>query len=238
MILLIIVIVLLALGALVLINLLALRSNKDFLATYWKNQNANAAKENELIYVVLGDSTAQGVGAKLPQHSYPSLIASWLEKQTARPVRIVNLSVSGAKAADVFDKQMPEMLRLGPPHIVTLCVGANDLDNFSTDDFDAKMKEIVRALPRETYVATLPSFGGRGSSQDWKAEEASKLIVNAVHTTNHHAVDLYSQTKGNKGFRYHAADLYHPNARAYASWAVIFEKAMAERIPELIQLKK
>jgi len=215
-----------------------LKRSVPMLKAHWEAHNNDAPKENELIYVVFGDSTAQGVGTKLVHQSYPSIIAEWLEKQTARPTRIINLSVSGAKVSDVFQEQLPAMFRLGPPHIVTIAIGANDLDHFVPEEFESTMQDIVRALPRESYVATLPTFGGRHKSQDWKAEEASKIIRNAVKGTNHHLVDLYTETSGNKGLRYHAADLFHPNHKAYKAWALAFEKVMAERIPQLLILKK
>ena len=222
-----------------LVRLLVLRLSVNHLKTYWLNQNQKQPVQNELIYVVLGDSTAQGVGATYPIFSYPSLIAKWLQKQTARPVRVINLSVTGANAKDVFTQQIPQMYRIGPPHIVTVCIGANNVKNFHAEQFESEMKSIVMALPRESYVANVVSFTGLHSAKDWKAVQAGDLVRRCVSTTNHHFVDLHTETASNKSLlRHFAADMFHPNARAYKKWAIAFEKAMAERIPELIQLKK
>lgn len=201
---------------------------------YWTTSNALPATDDQLIYVALGDSTAQGIGAGDPKKSYPYLVKDWLEKETGRSVKLINLSVSGAKVADVQKYQLAELYHLPKSHVVTVSVGANDIATFRADDFEKQMDEVVRALPRESYVATLPAFTGRAKKQDWKCVQANKFLVPMLATTNHHLVNLYKATSANKGPWYFAADWFHPNARAYRVWAKAFEIVMAERIPELL----
>jgi acyl-CoA thioesterase-1 len=221
-----------------LIKLLYLHITKYTFKSYWLKHNQKTATDGELIYVVLGDSTAQGIGAISPKQSFPYLVARWLQKQTGRPVRIINLSLSGAKVQNVIQDQIPQLNRIGPPHIVTVAVGANNIFKFNAESFESQMRTLLMMLPRESYIATVPSFGGFWQSQDWKCVQASQLIEKLVKATNHHTADMYNDTHSHTNVFDYAPDIFHPNARAYKKWAVTFEKAMAQRIPELIQLKK
>ncbi|MHB8274889.1 MAG: hypothetical protein ACYDC9_09005 [Dermatophilaceae bacterium] len=61
------------------------------------------------MYVTLGGSAAQGVGASSPRRGYVSLVAEQLSRSTGRPVRVINLSRSGARVRDVVDEQQPRL---------------------------------------------------------------------------------------------------------------------------------
>src|ERR1700742_1720371 len=75
-------------------------------AEAWQERNLEALASADPLWVVLGDSLSQGVGAS-------SIGNSWvLETQRAladRGVRyrIVNLSFSGARISDVLSRQIP-----------------------------------------------------------------------------------------------------------------------------------
>ena len=204
---------------------------------FWDKQAKKPAQQDELIYFVLGDSTAQGIGAMRAKQSYPYLVAMWLQKQSARPVRIINFSVAGAKLQDVFTDQLPKLSQYSPPHIVTISIGSNNMKDFNAESYEVQFKQIIMALPKESYVANVPSFGGPWQKLDWKAQQAGELMGRHLKTTNHHLVDMYSATKAFGSYLDFAADTFHPNARAYKKWALTFEKVMAERIPELIVVK-
>ncbi|MGJ7440359.1 SGNH/GDSL hydrolase family protein [Aquipuribacter sp. MA13-6] len=57
-----------------------------------------------LLYVALGDSTAQGVGASRPDRGYVGLLAQRLRERTGTAVQVINLSSSGARIHDPTDR--------------------------------------------------------------------------------------------------------------------------------------
>lgn len=220
-----------------LLKLGLLKIQKERYKDFWLQNNQQNNLDNQLVYYCLGDSAAQGIGASSPKNSYPMLVKEWLEKQTARPVKLVNLSVSGAKLNDVLENQLPQIYRGEKPHIVTVCVGANDISGYNGESFSNQFKTLVRILPPQSYIADLPSFTGVAKSSEWKVVQANQFVHSALNGTNHHLVKLHDATLNNRGWKYFAADYYHPNSRGYKAWSLAFQIAMAERIPELIQIK-
>ena len=61
------------------------------------------------LWVVLGDSTAQGLGALSPDGGYVGQVLAELRRQTGLPWRVLNLSVSGSLTRDVLGAQLPVM---------------------------------------------------------------------------------------------------------------------------------
>ena len=206
--------------------------------TSWQNITVKPTPKDALVYIVLGDSTAQGIGSNQLTSSYPYRTAKWLHKQTGRQVAIKNFSVSGATVADVVRGQLPKMQMSDIPNIVTVSVGSNDIAKFVAERYEADMRTLLSALPKETYFALIPTFSGRHSKLDWRVQEANKITARLLVATNHHLVDIYSATGAMKGLGLHAADLYHPSTKAYKTWAFTFQGCMAERIPELIYQKR
>ncbi len=206
--------------------------------TSWQNIAAKPTPEGALVYIVLGDSTAQGIGSNQLTSSYPYRTAQWLHKQTGRQVAIKNFSVSGATVADVVRGQLPKMQMSEIPNIVTVSVGSNDIAKFEAERYESDMRTLLSAIPKETYFALIPTFNGRHAKLDWRVQEANKITVRLIAATNHHLVDIYSATGAMKGLGLHAADMYHPSTKAYKTWAYTFQAVMAERIPELISQKR
>lgn len=55
-------------------------------------------QQGTLTYVALGDSAGVGVGVDDPAQGYVGVIAKRLAETTGQTVRVVNLSVTGAKS--------------------------------------------------------------------------------------------------------------------------------------------
>jgi lysophospholipase L1-like esterase len=96
-----------------------------------------------LTYVVLGDSTAAGIGG-----TYASGIAVSTARHLAQhnTITMTNLAVSGARMSDVRRHQLPmaEALR---PDVVLLSAGANDVTHLSAiRSMRADLRVIVGAL--------------------------------------------------------------------------------------------
>ena len=189
-------------------------------ARWWKDQRA---KDGELLYVALGDSAAQGVGASQPSRSYVGLIAQHLRQRTGRSVRVVNLSISGARLREVIALQLAP-LRLLSPDIVTVAVGANDMPTFERDRFTRELAEVFDSLPAGSIVAEMPSFYLGSSERNVRAANAIVHRLAAEHGFD--VAPLHARTRRQGAALYAlnrvSVDFFHPNDRGYRVWASAF----------------
>jgi acyl-CoA thioesterase-1 len=189
-------------------------------ARWWKDQGA---KHGELLYVAIGDSAAQGVGASQPGRGYVGLIAQHLRQRTGHSVRVINLSTSGARLREAIALQLAPLRRLAPD-IVTVAIGANDMPGFERDRFTRELTEVYDSLPAGSIVAEVPSF------YLGVAERNVRLANSIVHrlATEHgfSVAPLYAATRRQGAALYAlnqvAADFFHPNDRGYRVWASAF----------------
>ncbi|MCW2778638.1 MAG: esterase [Frankiales bacterium] len=175
-----------------------------------------------LLYVALGDSAAQGVGAGSPDRGYVGLLADRLRTSTGRPVRVVNLSVSGARVRDVLRDQVPALQALHPD-VVTVDVGGNDVRAYDAVRFDRDTTALVAALPAGTVVADVPWFMHGHWERD--AREAAG-VVRARAAARHLPVAPLHAALRRQGWSamltQFAPDLFHPDDRGHQVWADAF----------------
>lgn len=102
-----------------------------------------SSTDETLRYLVLGDSTAAGVGG-----TYEDGIAVATSRHLAQSRRVImkNLSVSGAQITDVLEKQL-EVLGDFVPDVVLLDVGANDVTHLtSARSLEKDLRSIIEQL--------------------------------------------------------------------------------------------
>lgn len=180
-----------------------------------------ANEPGEITYLALGDSAAQGIGASSPMRGYVGSIANRIENQSGKKVRIVNLSVTGAKMSDYLKTQAPEIKKYNAD-VVTIEIGANDVAKFDEDAYRSDFKKVVATLPKGTYVSNMPLFNSRPGSTK-SAQEASKIIEEELMgRPDLIFVDLQKQTQENQSIFGFAPDLFHPNNISYKNWADAF----------------
>lgn len=213
----------LALLAVAGVRLWHLRGEVDAYRRYWSTPRGDAGG---LVYVALGDSTAQGIGASDPEHGYVGLIAGRLRAATGRPVQVVNLSRTGARVADVVAAQLPALAGLRPD-LVTVGVGGNDVRHYDADRFRSDVDALVAALPANTVVGDVPWFmhGGTGRTS---GEAAAYVAVAAARrglrvARLHRAMRRRGWASMLTDF---AADWFHLNDRGYRVWADAFWAAI------------
>ena len=205
--------------AVVLVRAVGVQQNVERARDYW---SAPQGDPGGLLYVALGDSAAQGVGASSPDKGYVGLLAERLRGSTGRPVQVVNLSVSGARVADVVEQQLPQLAGM-EPDLVTVAIGGNDVRRYETDRFAADVDRLVAGLPPGTYVADVPYFmHGR-----WETDsaQAAGTIRTAAAGAGMVVVPLNDRLRaeGLRGmFTQTSGDLFHPNDRGYEVWAAAF----------------
>lgn len=198
--------------------LLRLRSTIKPTAAYWLAQQETAPQPGEFVYVALGDSAAQGIGASSYDKGYVALLAAQIQKATGRPVRVINLSVTGARVADVVREQLPRLKALHPD-LVTLDIGANDTVKSTPDaDFRRDFTSILEAIPAErSAVADLPVFSGKSTQSNqvhWNDFVQSEIIKQEIKL-----VKLSDTTRRTQhDWDTYAADFFHPSDKGYATW--------------------
>ncbi len=185
--------ILITIGILILAEVLALVWLASTVSTYKNFWIQKANQPGEITYLALGDSAAQGIGATSPSRGYVGLIASRIQDQTSKKVRIINLSKTGAKMDDYLNEQAPQIKNI-KADLVTIEIGANDVANFNADKFSSDFKKVLESLPKGTMVANMPVFNSRLSSTG-KAKQASKIIKEELLSFPElHFVDLQTQT--------------------------------------------
>lgn len=189
------------------------------------------------VYVALGDSAAQGLGASSIARGYVPRIAAGLEAALDRRVILLNISLSGGTAESVLASQMPLLsgLQAGntalAPDLVTLDIGGNDvsLQRLSVEDFSSLIDTICRGLPRPAVVANIPTFKPLASAE--RAALLSKAIDDAAKENGCGLVDLHGVSEDMSAreymFTHHAADLFHPSDAWYHRWSELFMEQIA-----------
>ena len=204
-----------------------LAQNIPINSKFWRER---AAEDGDLLYVAIGDSAAQGIGASRPDHSYVGFIVRHLRNATPRTLRVANLAISGATVRMAIDEELPRLAKLDPD-ILTVCIGANDIAAFDERRFEREVNELFDALPPHAIVADLPSFYFLPSQK--KVHVANRIIRDAAAHRQLTVAPLHARThrQGLWGMgRQFAGDLFHPNDRGYRVWADAFLPAVKARL--------
>ena len=183
-------------------------------ARAWEEHNRAAVQADGPLWVVLGDSMAQGIGASAYDRGWPGQLADRLPDH-----RLVNLSVSGGRLTDLLERQIPAMEALGEPDLVTVIVGSNDLiSRRLREALPARLAEVLRRLPPGSIVGTQP--GGRSG-----ALEFNRLVDEAAAERGLVIAEFRDpRMRSWKGKL--SIDHFHPNDLGYAGMAEIVAEAL------------
>jgi lysophospholipase L1-like esterase len=191
-------------------------------AAFWRRSNAEAMAGSGPLWVALGDSLTQGIGASAPDRGWVGQLAARLA-EAGRPMRVVNLAVTGARVEDVRSRQLPALRGLGmQPDLVTLLIGSNDLMSpRHRRDLPAGFELLLEQLPAGTVVANLPN---------------PTATADAVNRSLHRAAGrrrlVIADMRGSRTTSWRgklAADHFHPNDRGYSDIAAVFADSI--RLP-------
>lgn len=200
------------------VRLLRLYRSVEGNKRYWKERASRPTQPLDFVYVALGDSVANAIGASRPQNGYVGLIAQDIERRTGRSVHVINVSVTGATTADVIREQLPQ-IRDVRPDLVTLDVGANDVNKKLPEDvFVREFTAILDALPAgRTVVADLPTFK-RGPRQSTLMRLNAEIheLATARDFQVAPIFDLTSATIND--VRTYGADFFHPSNKGHRNW--------------------
>jgi acyl-CoA thioesterase I len=149
----------------------AMREDCAAFASHWQAHNERVLGEFEAegldgdpenrgpsaagpLWVVLGDSTAQGLGAPTPDGGYVGQVLEVLRRRSDLPWRVLNLSVSGALIRDVLADQLPKLPVSAD--LVTCGIGVNDILYTGPGKLFADLRALLAAVPDHTVVLDLP----------------------------------------------------------------------------------
>ncbi|MGH3545545.1 MAG: SGNH/GDSL hydrolase family protein [Mycobacteriales bacterium] len=185
-------------------------------ATYWRDGNGQAPDPAAIHLVTLGDSIMQGIGASRPARGLAGLAAAHIAQRTERPVRLTNLSRTGAKVADVLADQLP-LAPLEQADIVLVCVSANDATKrVPLADYREQLDRLLGRLPADkTIIADVALVKAHPIYQPTMRELADS------HGITRAAVGHAFANVGSP-LTIVAGDFFHPNDRGYRIWFSAF----------------
>lgn len=203
-------------------------------AGYWRRVNLEAMAGTGPWWGALGDSMTQGIGASAPDRGWVGQLSTRLADD-GWPHRLVNLSVTGARVADVLDGQLPALQAIaaqeGAPALVTVVAGSNDVVSPRyRGGLAERFEALLDALPEGSVVMNLPN-------PHREARRLDELIRERAATGRVVLADM--RAFGPRSWRRMLApDFFHPNDRGYAAMADVVGRALAgaglpRRVPEL-----
>ena len=202
-----------------------------------------AGSAASVLYVALGDSTVEGVGASAPTRNYVGRLHERLLEVYPR-ARLVNLGVGGATAAGVLGRQLPRALEL-QPDLVTLSVGPNDITRERDPASYARdIETILRTLTNRTTAVVVvnlipdltltPRFRGKEIEPRLRQRVIAfnEILTRQARAHGTEIVDLYTASHQEVPSRSEliGADHYHPSDEGYARWAELMWAGIEPRI--------
>jgi len=194
-----------------------------------------------LVYVVLGDSTAAGQGA-----DYEKGIAVSTAEKLAENHRVMmtNFGISGARADDVVQKELPSAEKL-KPNVVLISVSANDVVHLTSIDAVRDSLEIIieRLRVANPEVAIVVTGAPEMSAPPripwllrpvagWRTAQMNKMF--RALTANQHITFAHIADETGALFRtdnsLFATDGFHPNERGYATWVAVLNFSLAQAL--------
>jgi len=208
-------------------GVIALREDCVTFAGHWDAHNDRVLTESGPLWVVLGDSTAQGLGAPSPMGGYVGQVLAGLRERTGQPWRVLNLSLSGALIRDVLRDQMPRIP--ADAEMVTCGIGANDILYSTPSKVLADLRGLIGAVPGGTVLLDLPLPTGIWGILG----RASVPYVARINQTIHQAAGARGLPVAEVSAHFlppwagkFASDNFHPSQDGYRDWARALLAAM------------
>ncbi len=214
----------LAVAARLLPGIAAVQRHIEPFADDWERANRAALQADGPLWVALGDSMTQGVGASAYDQGWVGQLSRRLAADGRRH-RLLNLSVSGARVQDVLDRQLPAMDSLQAQGVstalVTVLIGSNDIVfRANRAGVVERFEALLDRLPAGSVVANLPN-------PHREARQIDAMLRDRQRRGELLVADMRRSGPGVFGTL--APDWFHPNDRGYAAMARVFGEAVARR---------
>jgi acyl-CoA thioesterase I len=201
-----------------------LRADRVEFAAYWDAHNEHVMQKMQTdpgpLWVALGDSTAQGLGAPGPDGGYVGQALNQLRRTTGQHWRVVNLSVSGSLIRDVLAEQVPQLTGY-QPDLVTCGVGANDILYSAPAKLFSDLRALLAAVPDKTVMLDLPLMSGFW----WIVGHMSVPYITRINRVIHDVAEERGLTIAEVSKSFTApwvgkfsVDNFHPSQDGYRDW--------------------
>lgn len=196
-------------------------------AAWWHRQNLTALGGSKPLWIAVGDSTAQGVGAADPFDGY---VGQLHRRHTAdgTDYDVINVSVTGARMRDLLTDQLIKVERVAAhrrPARITCTIGANDtLRSVNVPGMTREIREVVSVLAPHADHLVLGALLHAKGSRVGAAFNKSLRDEAAAHAA-HVAEVGRAMNDQNAGRAAWASDSFHPNETGYEAFAAAFWKA-------------
>lgn len=193
--------------------------------------------------LVLGDSTAAGVGAGSKESTVGAIVATGMAAIGGRPVELRNVGRTGDTSPDLL-VQVRRGLQLMPePEVALIMIGANDVKNRVAPDHAvaclASAVGLLREAGADVIVGTCPDLGTirpipqplRWLVQRWSRDLAAAQTVAVVRAGGRTVStgDLLGPAFRSTPQLF-SADRFHPSASGYARAAAILLPSVFDAI--------
>lgn len=203
----------------------AMREDCVAFAAYWRAHNERVLHDLQTgtnpgpLWVALGDSTAQGLGAPAPKGGYVGQSLHQLRRRTGEHWRVLNLSVSGALIRDVLGEQLPLLPQ--QPDLVTCGIGANDILYSAPGKLFSDLRTLLDAVPDHTVMLDLPLLTGFW----WIVGRMSVPYITRINRVIHEAAKDRDLPVAEVSAQFvapwtgkFACDSFHPSQDGYRDW--------------------
>jgi lysophospholipase L1-like esterase len=183
-------------------------------------------------FVVVGDSSAAGLGVHDPHETPGALLAAGMSSLAERPVRMVNVARTGAQSEDL-ERQVDLALRENP-EVALIMIGANDVTHrvrvSQSVRYLTRAVHRLRAIDCAVVVGTCPDLGTiepvgqplRWVARRWSRQLAAAQTVAVVEAGARSVSlgDLLGPEFAARPREMFGPDRFHPSAAGYASAAM------------------
>jgi len=218
-----------------------MRQDRPSYAAYWAAHNERVLRERAAqaapgpLWVAIGDSTAQGLGATGPRGGYVGQALTQLRRTTGQHWQVVNLSVSGSLIRDVLADQVPRLADY-QPDLVTCGTGANDILFSAPAKLFADLRALLAAVPDNTVLLDLPLPAGFW----WIVGHISVPYITRMNRVIHEVADERNLPVAQVSTHFtapwagkFACDNFHPSQDGYRDWTRALLTALPAVVPAL-----
>ncbi|XRQ11728.1 SGNH/GDSL hydrolase family protein [Actinomadura welshii] len=192
-----------------------------------------------LSLVMIGDSTAAGLGVRTPAETPAAMLAAGLSAIAGRPVRLTNVARSGARS-HALSGQVDRALQ-ARPDIAVIMIGGNDVTSRVPPAESVRhlgyAVERLRAAGSHVVVGTCPDLGtvkplkqplrriARRASRQLAAAQTIAVVERGARSVS--LGDLLGREFEADPRSMFSEDRYHPSARGYAAACAAVLPSMA-----------
>jgi lysophospholipase L1-like esterase len=194
-----------------------------------------SAPGTPLELLVLGDSSAAGLGADTGLQTIGAILASGVSAFAGRRVRLTNVAVVGAVSGDLGVQVANALDRVPKPDAAVVLIGTNDVTHRIDKSIAVRHLEggvrRLRNAGAEVVVGTCPDLGAlqpvaqplRTLARRWSRDLAAAQTV-AVVTAGGRTVslgDILGPEFEQRPHEMFSQDRFHPSAAGYARAAAV-----------------